>query len=118
MGAARESAMTPSDLGDASIRNRRYWPWSEIVGVMLVILFLAVLILPFALDQRFGRSAKVFLLVVAFAMAGYCLRFWLLVLDLKERPLPGRRETTRIVWAWVRRGIRPESPYRVRATVA
>jgi hypothetical protein len=121
MGAAREqpeSAMTPSDSGDVRIRNRRYRPWSEIVGVMWFVLFMAVAFLPFALDRRFDRLAKWALVAVMLGGTGYCLRMWLIVLDLTERPVPGRRETARAVWDWVFRGSRPKDPRRVRVTIA
>jgi hypothetical protein len=121
MGAPHEPpevVMTPSDAGGVRIRNQRYWYWSAIVGVMLIVLSFAVLVLPFALDRRFDRLTRWAFFAVMLAIAGYSLRIWLMVLDLTERPLPGRRETIRTVWAWVRHGVRPENPYRVRATVA
>ena len=118
MGAARELPdMAPSDPGEVRIRNRRYWPWSEMFGVMWFVMFIFVL----TVVQLFAGSHQLraySLLACVLVGTGYCLRFWLLVLDLKERPLPGRRETARAVWAWVRRGVRPENPGRVRATVA
>jgi hypothetical protein len=85
---------------------------------MWFVLFLAVTFLPLALDRRFDRLEKWALLACIFLGIVYCSRAWMLVLNLTERPLPGRRETACALWNWMFRGVRPENPYRVRATVA
>ena len=110
--------MVIREPGKLTIRNRRYRPWGEIVGVMLLILFVAVLFLPLFFNGGYGRLAKWSFLAVVLGMAGYCLRTWFLILDLTERPLPGRRETARVGWNWALRGVRPRDPYRFRVAIA
>jgi hypothetical protein len=107
----------PLDSGELRIRNQRYRPWVEIVGVMWFVLFIFVTtFVQFFAGSHQLRAYSLFACLLV--GTGYCLRMWLLVLDLTERPLPGRRETARAVWNWVFREIRPNDPRRVRVTTA
>jgi len=107
----------PAHLGEVQIRNRRYRPWVEIVGVMwlVLLLFLTMFWQGVAGSHRLRAYPLVACLLLG---AGYCLRMWMLVLDLTERPLLSRRETARAVWNWLFHRVRPDNPRRVRVRIA
>jgi hypothetical protein len=109
--------MTPSDPGEVRIRNRRYRPWSELAGLMWLVLFLFVTtVWQFLAPSHRLRAYPLFACLLGGTV--YCLRMGMLVLDLTERPRLGGPEAARAVWNWVFRGIRPADPRRVRATIA
>jgi hypothetical protein len=88
------------------IRHRRYRPWAEIAGVMLIVLFMATVCSPFLFAWQNGRLAMRWLFALLVGMAVYCLRLWLLVVDLQDQPLPSRREVARLVFDRLFRGVR------------
>jgi hypothetical protein len=114
-----EFEMTPPDSGNVRIRNRRYRPWVEIAGVMLMVLFMGVVFSPFLFDWQNGRLAMLLLFAILGGMAVYCLRMWLLVVDLQYQPLPSRREVAGVLFERVYRGARrPDLGWVAGVTVA
>jgi len=95
-----------AETRDVRIRNQRYRPWAEIAGVMLIVLFMATVFSPFLFAWQNGRLAMRWLFALLVGMAVYCLRLWLLIVDLQDQPLPSRREVARLVFDRLFRGVR------------
>jgi hypothetical protein len=111
--------MSLSEQWEFRIRNRRYRPWVEIAGVMLMVLFVGTVFSPFLFDRQYDRSFGPALFAVLVGMAVYCLRLWLLIMDLQYQPLPSRREVVRVLSERVFRGVRrPDLGWVAGVTVA